>query len=73
MKLIAMLATATNPRGIAALVTEQKQPGFYSIGVPVHLGLVSGTQLVQLADLAEELGGDARITRQQNLILTSVP
>src|SRR5947207_2431761 len=37
------------------------------------LGLVSGTQLVQLADLAEELGGDARITRQQNLILTSVP
>jgi sulfite reductase beta subunit-like hemoprotein len=54
-------------------IAEQKQPGLYSIGVPVHLGLVSGQQLVELADMAEDIGGDARITRQQNLILTSVP
>jgi ferredoxin-nitrite reductase len=35
------------------------------VGVPVHLGLVSGDQLIALA----ELGHEARITRQQNLVL----
>src|SRR5579884_257331 len=35
------------------------------VGVPVHLGLISGDQLVALA----ELGHEARITRQQNLVL----
>jgi ferredoxin-nitrite reductase len=39
----------------------------------VHVGLVSGDQLVALADLAEELGGDVRVTRQQNFVLTNVP
>jgi ferredoxin-nitrite reductase len=38
----------------------------------VHLGLVSGDQMIALADLAEEVGGDVRITRQQNLVLTNV-
>jgi ferredoxin-nitrite reductase len=35
------------------------------VGVPVHLGLISGDQLIALA----ELGHDVRITRQQNLVL----
>jgi sulfite reductase beta subunit-like hemoprotein len=35
------------------------------VGVPVHLGLISGDQLIALA----ELGHEARITRQQNLVL----
>jgi sulfite reductase beta subunit-like hemoprotein len=42
------------------------------VGVPVHLGLVGGPQLIGLAELAEEVGGDVRITRQQNLVLTNV-
>jgi sulfite reductase beta subunit-like hemoprotein len=35
------------------------------VGVPVHLGLISGDQMIALA----ELGHEARITRQQNLVL----
>jgi sulfite reductase beta subunit-like hemoprotein len=54
-------------------VHAQKQPGLSYIGVPVHLGLVSGDQMVALADLAERFGGDIRLTRQQNFILTGVP
>jgi ferredoxin-nitrite reductase len=54
-------------------VHAQKQPGLASIGVPVHLGLASGDQMVAVADLAERLGGDVRLTRQQNLIVTDVP
>src|SRR5438034_8085196 len=54
-------------------VHEQKQPGLDYIGVPVHLGLVSGDQMIGVADLAERLGGDIRITRQQNFILANVP
>jgi ferredoxin-nitrite reductase len=35
------------------------------VGVPVHLGLISGDQMIALADL----GHESRITRQQNLVL----
>jgi ferredoxin-nitrite reductase len=54
-------------------VQPQKQDGLVALGVPVHLGLVSGDQMVAVADLAESHGGDVRITRQQNLVLTGVP
>jgi len=54
-------------------VHPQKQDGLSYIGVPVHLGLVSGDQMIALADLAERYGGDIRLTRQQNFILTGVP
>jgi sulfite reductase beta subunit-like hemoprotein len=54
-------------------VHPQKQEGLSYLGVPVPLGLVSGDQLVEIADLAESFGGDVRLTRQQNLILTGVP
>ncbi len=54
-------------------VHAQKQEGLSYIGVPVKLGLVNGDQLIAIANLAEELGGDIRITRQQNFILTNVP
>ncbi|MGH2999424.1 MAG: nitrite/sulfite reductase [Gaiellaceae bacterium] len=54
-------------------VHPQRQGGLSFIGAPVPLGLTSGDQLVAVADLADELGGDVRLTRQQNLILTGVP
>jgi ferredoxin-nitrite reductase len=54
-------------------VHEQKQPGLDYIGVPVHLGLISGDQMIAVADLAERVGGDVRITRQQNFIVANVP
>src|SRR5581483_8850655 len=37
------------------------------VGVPVHLGLISGDQMIALA----ELGHDVRITRQQNLVVAT--
>ncbi len=54
-------------------VHAQKQLGFSYIGVPVPLGLISGNQLVAVAELAESFDGDVRLTRQQNLIVTGVP
>jgi ferredoxin-nitrite reductase len=42
------------------------------VGVPVHLGLITGDQMIAVADLAESLGGDIRLTRQQNFVLTNV-
>jgi len=54
-------------------VHAQRRDGLSTIGVPVRLGLTSGDQLIAVADLVEELGGDVRLTRQQNLVLTGVP
>jgi len=54
-------------------VHAQRQDGLSYIGVPVHLGLVSGDQMIAIADLAERHGGDVRLTRQQNFIVTGVP
>jgi ferredoxin-nitrite reductase len=54
-------------------VHPQRQEGLSYIGVPVHLGLVSGDQMIAIADLAERCGGDVRLTRQQNFIVTGVP
>lgn len=54
-------------------VHAQRQPGLSYMGVPVPSGRVTGTLLVQLADLVEDLGADVRFTRQQNLIIGNVP
>ncbi len=54
-------------------VHAQKQPGLSYIGAPVHLGLISGDQLIAVADLAERVGGEVRITRQQNFLIVNVP
>jgi sulfite reductase beta subunit-like hemoprotein len=53
-------------------VHAQKQEGLSYIGVPVKLGLTTGDQLIAVADLVESFGGDIRLTRQQNLIVTGV-
>jgi ferredoxin-nitrite reductase len=54
-------------------IHDQKQDGLHYVGVPVHLGLVSGDQMIGIADLAESFGGDVRLTRQQNFIVTGIP
>ncbi len=54
-------------------VHAQKQPGLAYVGIPVHLGLVSGEQMTAVADLAERLGADVRITRLQNFVVANVP
>ena len=54
-------------------VHEQKQDGLSYVGVPVKLGLTSGDQLIVVAGLVESFGGDIRLTRQQNLVVTGVP
>jgi ferredoxin-nitrite reductase len=54
-------------------VHAQKQDGLFYVGVPVHLGLISGEQMIAVAALAERLGGDVRLTRQQNFVVTGVP
>src|SRR5438034_1151217 len=53
-------------------VHAQKQDGLSYVGLPVQLGLSSGDQLIAVADLVESFGGDIRLTRQQNLIVTGV-
>jgi ferredoxin-nitrite reductase len=53
-------------------VHAQKQEGLSYIGVPVQLGLTTGDQLIAVAGLVESFGGDIRLTRQQNLIVTGV-
>ena len=54
-------------------VHAQKQTGLHYVGFPVKLGLMSGSQMIALAGLAGEIGGDIRLTRRQNFILTAIP
>ena len=55
-------------------VTPQRQPGLSAVGASVLGGRLSGEQLVQLADLAEEFGdGHLRATIMQNIIVANVP
>src|SRR6185503_5013848 len=61
------------PGGHEPGVHPQRQAGLNYIAVPVTAGLVRGRQLLRLADLAERLGGEIRLTREQNFILTHVP
>jgi sulfite reductase beta subunit-like hemoprotein len=60
------------PPGSNHLGVHDQSDGRHYVGVPVHLGLVTGDQMIALADLAESLGGDVRLTRQQNFVLTNV-
>ena len=55
-------------------VTPQVQKGLSAVGASVMGGRLSGDQLVQLADLAEEFGdGHLRATIMQNILLVNVP
>jgi ferredoxin-nitrite reductase len=54
-------------------VHEQKTPGHCYAGFPVRLGLMTGRQMRELAGIAGDIGGDIRLTRRQNFILTGIP
>ena len=54
-------------------IHRQKGDGLYYVGFPVLIGQVTGAQTVQIAELVASFGGDIRLTRQQNFILTGVP
>lgn len=55
-------------------VTPQRQAGLSAVGASVLRGRLTGEQLIQLADLAEELGdGHLRATIMQNIIVANVP
>jgi sulfite reductase beta subunit-like hemoprotein len=54
-------------------VHRQHADGLAYVGVPVHLGLITGDQMIAVADLAASVGGDVRITRQQNFVVANVP
>ena len=53
-------------------VTAQHENGVVSLGIPVHLGLLSGDQMLAIAEVAERRGSDLRVTRQQNIVVTGV-
>lgn len=56
----------------AHIGVHEQQDGKRYIGLPVPLGLTSGDRLIAVADLVDSFGGDIRLTRQQNLIVTGV-
>src|SRR3954471_10411815 len=61
-----------DPRPSNHIGVHEQKDGLHYIGLPVQLGLSSGDQLIAVADLVESFGGDIRLTRQQNLIVTGV-
>src|SRR3954449_2981598 len=56
----------------AHIGVHPQKDGRHYIGLPVPLGLSSGDQLIAVADIVDAFGGDIRLTRQQNLIVTGV-
>ncbi len=54
-------------------IREQKQSGLNYVGFPVYLGLMSGRQMREIAALTASFGGDIRLTRRQNFIITGIP
>ena len=53
---------------------HRQRDGRYYVGVAPHTGRTSGTQLWQVADLAESFGsGRVRTTIEQKLLITDVP
>ncbi len=54
-------------------INPQRQPGLSYVGFPVRLGRITGDQMVEIAEIAESVGGDVRLTRQQNFIIANIP
>lgn len=54
-------------------INDQVQNGLAYVVFPVFLGHCTGTQMIELADLADTFGGAFRLTRRQNIILSEIP
>jgi sulfite reductase (ferredoxin) len=55
-------------------VAPQRQTGLCAVGASVMGGRLTGDQLIELADLADEFGdGSLRATIMQNILLVNVP
>lgn len=54
-------------------IHEQKPSGHFYVGFPVYLGLMSGSQMRAVAGVVAAFGGDIRLTRRQNFIVTGIP
>lgn len=55
-------------------IHPQKQPGLFYMGIPVAGGILSGEQLLRIADLAELYAqGEIRFSSGQNLLIPFVP
>ncbi len=54
-------------------VHPQSQDGLFYAGFPVYLGLMSGDRMRAVANLAESFGGEIRLTRRQNFLLSGIP
>src|SRR5690349_13463408 len=54
-------------------IHEGRAPETHYVGFPVYLGLLTGAQMIAIADLVESFGGDLRLTRRQNFIVTGIP
>ncbi|MCS7284437.1 MAG: nitrite/sulfite reductase, partial [Hydrogenobacter thermophilus] len=53
-------------------VGRQKQEGFYYLGIPLPAGRVRGSQLLALAELAQEFNLSIRLSQRQNIILVNI-
>jgi sulfite reductase (ferredoxin) len=54
-------------------IHPQKQPGIFYMGIPVAGGILSGEQLLRVADLAEQYAqGEVRLSAGQNLLIPFV-
>ena len=54
-------------------IHPQKQEGLYYVGFPVLNGWMTGEQMQRVADIVEAVGGQIRLTRFQNFIVSGVP
>ncbi|HEX7186291.1 MAG TPA: nitrite/sulfite reductase [Thermoanaerobaculia bacterium] len=54
-------------------IHPQSQDGLFYAGFPAYLGLMDGAAMKAVADLAESWGGEVRLTRRQNFILSHIP
>jgi len=54
-------------------VQPQAQDGYVFAGFSVPMGWLTGSQMIEIADLADETGTDIRLTRQQDVIIGNIP